>query len=281
MFAAALVPLLFAPLLTQGAPQQGQEPERSVSAVVNPFGSADESRSLLQSYIKASLNDQGNLEVSTRDQEVFFLFSLHDYDKSGQLDGLELMRLLEDFLSHHSQAHTSTDGVVAMVDYLLQTQDQNQDGLLAPSELLSAPVSDSFPAAIESNAAADGQANKEPPQEEASEGGAAQKAESDGPADTANDQKEAQEETQQQDGQEQQQLGEEVRAEQGQEAVEQDGENRDAVGGGIQDTEQEEGTHHQPEAEAAGEHQQQAESHTGDGQNQNHPPPVHQGQPEM
>ena len=43
--------------------------------------------------------------------EVFFLFSLHDYDKSSQLDGLELMKLLSDFQSHHSQTPKSTDGV--------------------------------------------------------------------------------------------------------------------------------------------------------------------------
>lgn len=30
--------------------------------------------------------------------------------------------------------------VVTMVDFLLQTQDLNQDGLLAPSELLSPPL---------------------------------------------------------------------------------------------------------------------------------------------
>lgn len=30
--------------------------------------------------------------------------------------------------------------VVSMVDFLLQTQDLNQDGLLAPSELLSPPL---------------------------------------------------------------------------------------------------------------------------------------------
>lgn len=33
--------------------------------------------------------------------EVFFLFGLYDYDRSGFLDGLEMMKLLSDFNSHH------------------------------------------------------------------------------------------------------------------------------------------------------------------------------------
>ncbi|KAL2098715.1 hypothetical protein ACEWY4_005195 [Coilia grayii] len=284
MFAAAVVPLLLAPLLIQGAPQQGQESDRSESAaaslplMVNPFGPAEESRSLLQNYIKANLNDQANPEVNTREQEVFFLFSLHDYDKSGQLDGLELMKLLADFLSHHSQAPTSTDGVVAMVDYLLQTQDQNQDGLLAPSELLSPPMPGAIPA---TDSAHGGQAK--PEDEVAPEGGVAQKAESDSPFDTANEQKEPQEEAQQ-GGQEHQPGEGEVQGQQVQEQVpvEQDGDNEDAAGAEMQDTEQG-GAHHQPEPEAAQEHQRQAEEHgiefnTVDEQNY---PPVHQGQPEM
>ena len=34
--------------------------------------------------------------------EVFYLFRLYDYDRSGLLDGLEMMRLLSDFNSHHA-----------------------------------------------------------------------------------------------------------------------------------------------------------------------------------
>ncbi|XP_016137845.1 cell growth regulator with EF hand domain protein 1-like [Sinocyclocheilus grahami] len=71
------------------------------------------------------------------DTKVFFLFSLYDYDRSGQMDGLELMQLLTDFLTCQEMSPKSSDSVVSLVDYLLQTQDLNQDGLLAPSELLS------------------------------------------------------------------------------------------------------------------------------------------------
>lgn len=83
---------------------------------------------------------QTSPELNTRDQDVFFLFSLYDYDRSGQMDGLELMQLLTDFLTYHEMLPTSADSVVSSVDYLLQTQDLNQDGLLAPSELLSSTI---------------------------------------------------------------------------------------------------------------------------------------------
>ncbi|KAG7236040.1 hypothetical protein INR49_001440 [Caranx melampygus] len=110
-------------------------------ALPNPFGSGEEDRRLLQSYIQSSLKDgQGGPEISTWEQEVFFLFGLYDYDRSGLLDGLEMMKLLSDYSSHHTPGTQANELVVSMVDFLLQTQDLNQDGLLAPSELLSPPL---------------------------------------------------------------------------------------------------------------------------------------------
>lgn len=131
--------------LCQAAPGlPGTQREESVDAhpasvaLANPFGSGEEDRRLLQSYIQSSLKDgQGGPEISTWEQEVFFLFRLYDYDRSGFLDGLEMMKLLSDYNSHHTPGAQTSELVVSMVDFLLQTQDLNQDGLLAPSELLS------------------------------------------------------------------------------------------------------------------------------------------------
>ncbi|TDH17211.1 hypothetical protein EPR50_G00006060 [Perca flavescens] len=131
--------------LCQAAPGlPGTQREESVDvrpaavALANPFGTGEEDRRLLQSYIQSSLkDDQGVPEISTWEQEVFFLFRLHDYDRSGLLDGLEMMKLLSDYNSHHTPGAQANEPVVSMVDFLLQTQDLNQDGLLAPSELLS------------------------------------------------------------------------------------------------------------------------------------------------
>ncbi|KAA8595495.1 hypothetical protein FQN60_010786 [Etheostoma spectabile] len=104
--------------LCQAAPGlPGTQREESVNvhpaavALANPFGTRDDDHRLLKSYIQSSLKEgQGGPEISTWEQEVFFLFRLYDYDRIQ---------------------------VVSMVDFLLQTQDLNQDGLLAPSELLS------------------------------------------------------------------------------------------------------------------------------------------------
>ncbi|XP_008298686.1 cell growth regulator with EF hand domain protein 1 [Stegastes partitus] len=111
------------------------------AALPNPFASGEEERRLLQSFIQANLkNGQGGPEINTWEQEVFFLFGLYDYDRSGLLDGLEMMKLLSDYNSHRAPGAQANEQVVSMVDFLLQTQDLNQDGLLGPSELLSPPV---------------------------------------------------------------------------------------------------------------------------------------------
>ncbi|KAG7465645.1 hypothetical protein MATL_G00155710 [Megalops atlanticus] len=127
---------------------QGPGSDRTAAAaggpfltLANPFGSSEEERRLLQSYIRSNVKDgQANPDLNTWEQEIFFLFSLHDYDRSGQMDGLEVMKLLSDFQAHHSPAPQSADSVVSMVDALLQTQDLNQDGMLDPSELLTPPT---------------------------------------------------------------------------------------------------------------------------------------------
>ncbi|KAM3625398.1 uncharacterized protein V6R79_011433 [Siganus canaliculatus] len=123
---------------------QSEEPadaQRPVVVLTNPFGSGEEDRRLLQSYIQLSLkDDQGGPEINTWEQEVFFLFRLYDFDRSGLLDGLEMMKLVSDYNSHHTPGKQANDLVISMVDFLLQTQDLNQDGLLAPSELLSPPL---------------------------------------------------------------------------------------------------------------------------------------------
>ncbi|KAJ3594079.1 hypothetical protein NHX12_006411 [Muraenolepis orangiensis] len=113
---------------------------REESELVNPLGAGEEERRLLQSYIQANLKEGQGSEVSTWEQAVFFLFRLYDFDRSGQIDGLEMMKLLSDYNSHKPLGTKTNEPIVSMVDFLLLTRDQNQDGLLAPSELLSSPL---------------------------------------------------------------------------------------------------------------------------------------------
>ncbi|XP_075906042.1 cell growth regulator with EF hand domain protein 1 isoform X2 [Nelusetta ayraudi] len=113
----------------------------SGAPLANPFSSGEEDRRLLQSFIHSSLKDSEiEPELNTWEQEVFLLLRLFDFDRSGFLDGLEMMKLLSDYNTHHAPEAQASEKVVSMVDFLLQTQDLNQDGLLAPSELLSPPL---------------------------------------------------------------------------------------------------------------------------------------------
>lgn len=129
-------------LAAPGQPNTHRE-EDSIAAVAYPFQSKDESHMLLQRYIDFILNKegQGRPEINSWEQEVFFLFRLHDYDRSGFLDGLEMIKLLYDFNAFHapSVVHSNNE-VASVVDFLLQTQDLNHDGLFSPSELLLPPL---------------------------------------------------------------------------------------------------------------------------------------------
>ncbi|XP_053106962.1 cell growth regulator with EF hand domain protein 1 [Hemicordylus capensis] len=74
------------------------------------------------------------------------LFALHDEDRSGRLDGLELLQLLSEALSQQAGGPPpGPDWVVLMVDHLLETQDWNRDGLLEPLELFLAPALGQLP----------------------------------------------------------------------------------------------------------------------------------------
>ncbi|XP_029947235.1 cell growth regulator with EF hand domain protein 1 isoform X1 [Salarias fasciatus] len=132
---------LAAPGLTGSEREETLDAHPPFVALRNPFGSAEEDRGLLQSYIQENVKSSPEEpELSTREQEVFFLFRLYDYDRSDFLDGLEMMKLLSDYNSHHTPGAQASEQVVSMVDFLLQTQDLNHDGLLTPSELLSPPL---------------------------------------------------------------------------------------------------------------------------------------------
>ncbi|XP_061526986.1 cell growth regulator with EF hand domain protein 1 [Phycodurus eques] len=126
--------------LSQAAPQRAnpEKPYPDSNVLTNPFGSGEEERRLLQRYIELTRKD--GVKINTRDEEVFYLFRLYDFDRSERLDGLEMMKLLSDYNSQHAPEDQSNDMVVSLVDFLLQSQDVNKDGLLAPSELLSSPL---------------------------------------------------------------------------------------------------------------------------------------------
>ncbi|XP_058020655.1 cell growth regulator with EF hand domain protein 1 [Ahaetulla prasina] len=108
-------------------------------AILNPLHPSQVSLKVLQDYLENIGQLNGDPATMTREQALLLLFALHDYDKSGHLDGLEFMRLLSELVSQQAKGEPAPDTVVPMVDSILETQDFNWDGLLEPSELFLPP----------------------------------------------------------------------------------------------------------------------------------------------
>ncbi|XP_053314451.1 cell growth regulator with EF hand domain protein 1 isoform X2 [Spea bombifrons] len=106
----------------------------------NPFSSGPEQLKILQQYLKHSDLSQENASSLKRETAILHIFLLHDYDKSGHLDGLELMQLLSGILSERERGRPPSKSVIFLVDEVLEKQDLNRDGLLSAPELLVPPV---------------------------------------------------------------------------------------------------------------------------------------------
>uniref|UniRef100_A0A2K6TW74 Cell growth regulator with EF hand domain protein 1 n=1 Tax=Saimiri boliviensis boliviensis TaxID=39432 RepID=A0A2K6TW74_SAIBB len=105
----------------------------------NPFQPGPEQLRLLQSYLKGLERTEVKPEHLSREQVLLYLFALHDYDQSGQLDGLELLSMLTAALAPGAASSPTTNPVILIVDKVLETQDLNGDGLMTPAELINFP----------------------------------------------------------------------------------------------------------------------------------------------
>ncbi|XP_074945725.1 cell growth regulator with EF hand domain protein 1 [Phalacrocorax aristotelis] len=94
---------------------------------------------LLRSAVRSLGPPERDAEAMTREQALLYLFVLHDHDRSGRLDGLELLQLLGAVLAQRDGGRPDPDTVAALVDQVLEQQDLSGDGLLDPSELLLSP----------------------------------------------------------------------------------------------------------------------------------------------
>ncbi|XP_069829399.1 cell growth regulator with EF hand domain protein 1 isoform X2 [Dendropsophus ebraccatus] len=130
-----LLPLLFSHGLA--APRtdsrSGQHEKLNIS---NPFTPGEEHLSVLHEYLQEKDPLGENYSHITQETAILHLFVLHDYDKSGLLDGLELMRLLYGVLTRGLQEKPTEDWVISVVDDVLEKQDVNLDGLLSAQELV-------------------------------------------------------------------------------------------------------------------------------------------------
>lgn len=136
-----MLALLLLPL-SQAAPRDGTtrlDLEEQQQPLPNPFQPGQEQLRLLQSYLKGLQKMEGEPEHMSREQVLLYLFALHDYDQSGQLDGLELLSMLTAALTPGAADSPTTNPVILVVDKVLETQDLNGDGLMTPAELINFP----------------------------------------------------------------------------------------------------------------------------------------------
>ncbi|XP_072000158.1 cell growth regulator with EF hand domain protein 1 [Engystomops pustulosus] len=127
-----LLPLLFSHALA--APRADSRSEQS--DVISPFSPGEEHLRFLQSYLQ-EIDPLGEKDPNmSRETAILRLFALHDYDKNGQLDGLELMHLLHGVLVKSLKEIPTEDLVISVVDDVLEKQDGNHDGLLSAQELV-------------------------------------------------------------------------------------------------------------------------------------------------
>ncbi|KAM6086126.1 cell growth regulator with EF hand domain protein 1 [Theristicus caerulescens] len=94
---------------------------------------------LLRSAVRSLGPPEWDAEAMTQEQALLYLFVLHDHDRSGRLDGLELLQLLGAVLAQRDGGRPHPDVVAALVDRALERQDLSGDGLLDPPELLLSP----------------------------------------------------------------------------------------------------------------------------------------------
>ncbi|XP_004839222.1 cell growth regulator with EF hand domain protein 1 [Heterocephalus glaber] len=140
MLRVLMLPLLL-PTLGQAAPKDGaarQDLEVQPQPLPNPFHPGPEQLRVLQNHLKGLEQVEEDLEHMNREQVLLYLFALHDYDQSGQLDGLELLSMLTAALAPGA-ANFPANPVILVVDKVLETQDLDGDGLLSPAELVSVP----------------------------------------------------------------------------------------------------------------------------------------------
>uniref|UniRef100_A0ACB8G9V5 Uncharacterized protein n=2 Tax=Sphaerodactylus townsendi TaxID=933632 RepID=A0ACB8G9V5_9SAUR len=167
-----LAALLLILPVSWAAPKDGSKRPETLNdsrdhPILNPLHPGKENVRMLQDYLKNVGQVEKDADAMTREQALLLLFALHDYDKSGRLDGLEFMRLLSELAAGQAKRQPVPDLVVLMVDSILETQDLNQDGLLEPSELFLSPWQDQAPAALAAPSGQDGAVLWAPPESDA------------------------------------------------------------------------------------------------------------------
>ena len=82
-------------------------------------------------HVKNHLKDipGQNLEELTEDEELYYLFSIHDVDHDGYLDGHELREAFTDEFAdlEEGQSPLSLEEIVEMIDHVLLEDDMDNE----------------------------------------------------------------------------------------------------------------------------------------------------------
>ncbi|KAG0286113.1 hypothetical protein BGZ96_009756 [Linnemannia gamsii] len=88
-------------------------------------------------FAKEHMGEKGkNL---TEKEELMMLFTLHDTNKDGKLDGIELRAAFSDFNDQHtpnSQSTVTLQNMLDMIDHVLGEDDLNNDGMISLEEYM-------------------------------------------------------------------------------------------------------------------------------------------------
>ncbi|KAM9617231.1 cell growth regulator with EF hand domain protein 1 isoform 2-T5 [Morphnus guianensis] len=130
--------LLLGPVAWAAPRAGGHRPEAPL-ATTDPLSPELPMLPLLRSAVRSLGPPEQDVEAMTWEQALLYLFVLHDHDRSGRLDGLELLQLLGTVLAQRDGGWRDPDAVPMLVDQALERQDMSRDGLLDPPELLLLP----------------------------------------------------------------------------------------------------------------------------------------------
>ncbi|CAG8706539.1 2300_t:CDS:1, partial [Acaulospora morrowiae] len=79
-------------------------------------------------HVKNHLKDIPHPEEMTENDELYYLFSIHDFNRDGYLDGNELRNAFSDFEEGNSSAddpRTKLEEITEMIDHVLLEDDMN------------------------------------------------------------------------------------------------------------------------------------------------------------
>ncbi|KAG0297044.1 hypothetical protein BGZ98_000726 [Dissophora globulifera] len=85
-------------------------------------------------FVKEHMGDKG--KSLTEKEELLMLFSLHDSNKDGHLDGIELRAAFSDYKQGAPESAVSLETMMSMIDHVLDEDDTDNDGKISWEEYL-------------------------------------------------------------------------------------------------------------------------------------------------